>query len=154
MISAYVQKILCQTLVRSDVKAFTINMSWEFIFEMDVCAVTSSDYLVEYEIKVSRQDFRADFKKAKGKLNKHAWLSGVQKGNKWQESKRPNRFYFVTPKGLVGSGEIPSHCGHLEVSSAGITVVKKAPLLHSNKVKPELILKVARNSCIKLVKFL
>lgn len=55
---------------------------------------------IGYEIKVNRSDFLND--------------------NKFQEYyKMCNELYFVTPKGLCQTNEIPEDCGLLEVSSTG-----------------------------------
>ena len=125
-------------------------------WECDMFSLTQSDYMNEFEIKTSRSDFFADFKKnvdgwaavrMRGKnpyglkqgeydalsrpILKHQLLSeGFERG--------PSRFWFCTPTRLVRPREIPCYAGHLEFYKRGKThirtiVRKKAPFLHREK---------------------
>lgn len=65
-----------------------------------------------YEIKISRSDF----------------LSEIRKPEKRKAAMRvSNKFFFVTPEGLVDPGEIPLDCGLLELQDGTLRVVVKAP---------------------------
>lgn len=70
-------------------------------YECDVFRITQSDFVFEYEIKISRSDFFADFKKSKG--DKH--------GDMANGTCKPNRFFFVVPENLVKVEEIPIYAG-------------------------------------------
>lgn len=100
-------------------------------WEMDVMRVLSTGYMVEYEIKVSRADFKADFKKAftswrdKEVVNKHVETS--------QGKRDCNRFFFVTPEGMITCNEVPKYAGLMYCSDEGVRIVKNAPLLHKRK---------------------
>jgi hypothetical protein len=68
---------------------------------------------IAYEVKVSRQDFKSEISDP-GKRNEGLALS--------------NQFYFVTPVGLVETGEIPEECGLIEILESGKLKFKvKAP---------------------------
>jgi len=71
--------------------------------ESDLISVTKAGYINEYEIKLTRSDFRADFKK-----HKHNRLKNNLK--QWRSC-----FWFVAPVGLIKLGEIPDYAGHIEV---------------------------------------
>lgn len=102
-------------------------------FEMDLFKLTKSGLVVEYEIKVSRSDFKSDFNKSfevydftnGGRRivvkNKHVELAAGRAG--------VNRFWFVVPAGLIKAAEVPRHCGLIEFTAGRLTVTKNAPLI-------------------------
>lgn len=97
--------------------------------ECDVFRINKSDFVIEYEIKISRADFFADFKKTGLTDNKHEKLkTGI--GNYC-----PNRFFFVMPAGLVDISEIPSYAGLITYDGKWLTIIKSGKLLHKNKFK-------------------
>lgn len=111
-------------------------------WECDVCCVTDRRYFAEYEIKISRSDFFNDAHKAAFKSEhaprKHDIYRGTvdAKLHRWREVPRPRQFYFVTPPGLIALGEVPSHCGLIEIDtdirargSWGVQIVRRAPCL-------------------------
>lgn len=100
------------------------NFFYHF-WECDVFRLQSNGFIIEYEIKMSVSDFKADFSKKKGDINKHEHI---------REGKRCNRFFFVTPKGLIDPKEIPDYCGLMEFDGRYFTVPKPAKLIHRNKV--------------------
>ena len=60
-----------------------------------------------FEIKVFRGDF----------------LNELNKSKKWKDALfLANQFYFVAPRGLISSNEIPKECGFMEVSKKGTRV--------------------------------
>lgn len=67
---------------------------------------------VAYEVKVSRSDFLAEMNNPAKR--KAALLYS-------------NRFYFVTPVGLVRADELPPEAGLIEVDDVGSRVVVEAP---------------------------
>lgn len=72
--------------------------------ECDVFQITKSMYWVEFEIKLSVSDFRADFKKVK----KHRALAE-------RAPNIPRRFWYVMPDIIADKveGEIPEYAGLL-----------------------------------------
>jgi hypothetical protein len=97
------------------------NFYFNGFYEMDVFKLSKSGYVTEYEIKISRSDFFADFKKSA----KHKGLS---------EGKcQCNRFIFATPENLIELDEVPKYAGWVTVRDNGSVVVQKtAPMLNKN----------------------
>lgn len=118
--------------------------------ESDMLRVMPSMLTAEYEIKLSRADFKADMKKPKHKRFEQGvarpTLQGLF-GNYTFTAKRnviPNRFSFVVPENLVMIEDIPPYAGlyyaiertHNYRHSVNIKEVKKPPLIHSDKFSP------------------
>lgn len=121
-------------------------------WESDVFAITPSDGMAyEFEIKVSRSDFRADFEKQE----KHRWLSNhrlpmlLRRGRERSASAKlgarstftylprvetiPNRFYYVAPAGVIPKDEVPRYAGLIEIMDGKIVYTKRAPTLHTER---------------------
>jgi len=145
-------------------------------WESDYFLQMRSGYHYELEKKISRSDFKADFKKT----SKHWQLSHGKrevitaqggKGLSFLSSEQiakferdikdilhrkqryredgydvwlysrivmrdniiPNRFYYITPKGLLKKSEIPDYAGLLEYTDDQIRTVKHAPFIHKRK---------------------
>lgn len=92
-------------------------------FEMDVLSLNKQGYLTEFEVKVSKSDFKADKKK---KFKSHWYESG-------NETMCPNRFYYVCPEGLISIEELPTYAGLIYYSEQGLTTIRKAPMLHKKQ---------------------
>ncbi len=126
-----------------------------FVFdnwELDFFVVTKAGLGVEYEVKVSRSDFFADMKKEA----KHLTLSTRRMYGTYQERegkrlvkkireldipiKMPNRFYYVVPMDLIKLEEIPEYAGLMYVSNYQLIEVKKAPMLHKEKLDYKMFL--------------
>lgn len=98
------------------------NVSWLLIWEADILSINKSGYLTEFEVKVSRSDFKADAKK-----RKWSWFEMKI------ETQLPNYFYYACPVGLIGIDEVPKFAGLVYVGPDGVEVIKKASLLHKQK---------------------
>ncbi len=110
-------------------------------WESDFLQVTKADYATEYEIKVSRADFKADSKK----VEKHEILARDRPGERTFSYRspipirRPTRFFYVVPAKMLCAVEVPDYAGLIEVtdptSGWGMTELKPAPRLpHSVKL--------------------
>lgn len=105
-------------------------------FECDVFVVTGDGYSIEYEIKLTVSDFKADRRKAW----KHRRLAGEYEGRF-----RPTRFFYVVPRGLIKLVDIPDYAGLVYVEIIGEPpschecVVREAPRLSKTKVPEEMI---------------
>lgn len=123
-------------------------------FECDLFNVTKAGFFHEFEIKLTRSDFRADAEKAdrpvfNGPLiTKHSRLAAA-------DPKGPCIFWFVTPRDLVQPSELPPWAGLIYIwryprpngwHRLGIEIKKKAPRLHKQKLDPD-TLKSAQASC-------
>lgn len=76
--------------------------------EMDLCSVLKSGVVHEYEIKISKQDFRRDCKKTK----KREILTKIQANSKDRPLRSaPNHFVYVLPDKLVDPAEVPDFAG-------------------------------------------
>lgn len=125
-------------------------------WENDVLAVTKSGYWIEHEIKVTKSDFNDDSKKVKELRDRdNGWRTGISK-NKHDLLKEganfgPNNFYFVIHEKLEGQVEIPDWAG-VKIAQQGksrvfISILKKAPRLHSEKTITQEMINSAMRSC-------
>lgn len=100
---------------------------------MDIFKLTKSGLVVEYEIKVSRADFKNDFSKSYEVYDFSNGGRRIVVKNKHVEMAAGrtdiNRFFFVMPAGLVRLAEVPKHCGLIEFNSGRLTITKNAPLI-------------------------
>jgi len=115
-----------------------------FGWEADLVAISEAGRAIEYEIKVSRSDFKAD-NKGHHKIRKHQNLQ-------FRTPNCPNSFYYAVPAGLIKVEEVPEYAGLLTVCvhilkgefqlASGrrtqefpvVEIVKRAPLLHGNAI--------------------
>jgi hypothetical protein len=122
--------------VRGHAYDIIIPNFYYFGYEMDLFKLSSSGFISEYEIKISRADFFNDFKKGKTTFNfrNENWRDTVIVAK--HDAIKSNRFWFVVPAGLVETKEVPKHAGLLAFNKyGGLEVIKNAPLI--NKAKPE-----------------
>lgn len=108
--------------------------------ESDVFMIHKSNMLVtEFEVKISINDFKADFKKTFKHWKMQNPLSG-------EHSYCPSYFYYSCPKNLINISLIPNYAGLIYVDEFGeIEIIKKAPLLHKNKITQKALLGVLEN---------
>jgi hypothetical protein len=119
-------------------------------WESDFFVLTKSGYAVEFEIKVSRADFKADkLKTAKHSILQHGYYDKKvfqsmywhPESGKWvkpdpvytqkEHKNRPHKFYYVVPSGLLASSEVPKYAGLICINPNGsLEIVKPAPLIH------------------------
>lgn len=103
--------------------------SYIYDWESDMLAINKiNGYVTEYEIKISRSDFKNDFTKSK----KHQLISDTYSYN-FNSKFVPNYFYYVTPPGLIDKIELPDYAGLIEIGIMKPRIVKKAPKLHKLK---------------------
>ncbi len=132
--------VLMKSLYEKSSSIFCTNFQAMGFSECDVLRITPSNIVYEYEIKTSRSDFKADFKKK----YKHSRLSNtISKNNeyiKWSGHPGiPNYFTYVVPKDMVKPTEIPEYAGLIYVEGDNIEIIKKAPKLHNFKANETLI---------------
>lgn len=109
-------------------------------WEMDVCVLKPSGYTTEYEIKISRSDFKADFNKSEWSKQMVKRFAGREdqfdnklKHDQIKSGMRCNRFFFVVPFQMVLPEDVPDHCGLIYHREGTLTIVKNAPLLGKSK---------------------
>ena len=122
--------------------------------ETDVLIVKPNGLIYDVEVKVSVQDYKADFKKVKKhQILKYGYhtkpkdsyvlLAGNKRRTKIKAgepipAQRPNRFYYCVPENLIGLKDLPKYAGLLYVMEDGsIKKVKEAKLLHKEKLDYE-----------------
>lgn len=79
-----------------------------FNWESDVISVTRSGFIHEFEIKVTRADFKQDGKKDRARLLCDPVVTGFWGSH---TCSRPNYFYYVVPQGLIQPEEVPEYAG-------------------------------------------
>lgn len=125
-----IQKALFQKLADRQHKWICPNIRLDAFYqngEMDLISVNKSDFLTEFEIKISRSDFKADCKKRKHSMRKFL-------------DKLPNYFYYVTPKDLIKVEEVPDYAGLIYIDfeqkylTDYVQTIKKSPLAHKKAI--------------------
>lgn len=98
---------------------FVFRYDWE----SDYFCVNKEGYSFEIEVKISKADFKNDFKKEKHKL----FLD--------KDTKRlvPNRFYYAVPRGLIKETDLPPYAGLIIVDGSHATIEKRAPFINKKK---------------------
>jgi len=112
--------------------------------EMDVAKVTSTEYIYEYEIKVSRGDFLKEAKNFTEKIDrqkywKHSMMSetfnSIKKRYNRKTNSIPNKFYFVCPENLISKDEILDYQGLIYVDdNFNFKIIKEANFLHKEHI--------------------
>ena len=111
-------------------KKYEITNLYVFDWESDYLAITQSGLFYEVEIKISRADFKNDFK---NKGNKHLILEHNPKAP-YTHLGMPNYFYYAVPAGLIKAEEVPDYAGLIYVRPWGVYVEKEAKKLHADKL--------------------
>jgi hypothetical protein len=135
------QDILWLEIQRNHSMKLEIPNTSLWFWESDLIAVTGSDFCHEYEIKISRADFRADA----NKKNKHRILKSATGG--------PNYFWYVCMPGIIDEADVPKYAGLIHLIPAKLNVrhrtgyntvvkattvmkiIKQAPRRHATKMK-------------------
>jgi hypothetical protein len=128
-----------------------------FGWEADMLMIMPSLRVHEFEIKISRADFKKDAEKYKHQhINDK--LNGVENRshNYWTTIQvntitPANHFWYAVPEGLVKLEELPRYAGLIFVRQSinypnlyEIQLVKKAPLLHKEKLSVEKQIQIMR----------
>lgn len=96
--------------------------------EFDAIHITDAKYAIGYEIKCSKADFKADFKK-----QRHSFLNRGNYLNKTLGIYIRN-FYFVIGNFDLTLDEVPAYAGLMVAAHHCLTIVKPAPRLWKEKV--------------------
>lgn len=112
---------------------YKLYNSYVFNWESDFFSTTSDNrYIYEVEVKLSRSDFFADFKKGE----KHTSLTTAMGLKLFNEihTQTPNRFYYCCPEGMIKKEELPPYAGLIYLNENGTSArqVKTAPMIHKN----------------------
>lgn len=156
--SKNIESALAMFLYEKQHSPISTRFTGHGLSECDVISVSKSDYIYEWEIKISRSDFRADFNKDKHKLmlERNCTKSRmIKEGNTKVKDilyLTCNYFNFVVPTGLVTIEEVPEYAGLIYMDeSLNFNIIKKAPLLHKEKASYNFIRQLSHNLTCKLV---
>ena len=117
-------------------------------WECDVFRLTQAGYFYEYEIKLTRADFKADVRKTSkpyGRFRNGAWSQPAKR--KYEELRArsihaPKQFWYIVPEDLVTEDEIPPFAG-LMYATLGrynyftLSKVVEAPMVNNNPMGRE-----------------
>lgn len=118
-------------------------------YEMDVFKLSKKQLVVEYEVKISRADFKNDFKKFTTDygLFDEVKLEFMEKKDTLKHDvlaagRGASSFFFVVPEGLVHRNEVPKHAGLMYFRTAGTMmpggVLQDVDYLYTEKPAPVL----------------
>lgn len=137
-----VQKALFDCYVQRGHILITPNAQLWF-WEVDlITVIPGSMRIIENEIKVTRSDFKADFKK-----RKHNFIGRA-------DNYGPNYFRYVVPKGVCKEGELPAYAGLIEFElrdslfdgqlQLSLREKKRCPILHRQPIDKQTILSLSK----------
>ena len=148
-----------ETFQRYEIVAPNIYLDWQFN-EMDLLGLRKSGYIDEIEIKLSKSDFLADFKKTvqvkssyKCIVSERYAYDGYFKKTKHHAIKdglpHCNYFSFLMPEDLAKKCEIPEYAGLYlykidKFGDGKVREVKTAPLLHKRKISDRFKYEIGR----------
>ena len=124
---------LSNNLLSSSAIRYLMNNLYVFSnsWESDYLSLTNSGYFYEGEVKISKSDFKADFKKEK----KHLILESNFNKTQTDNNLCPHYFFYAVPEGLIDVSEVPEYAGLIYMIDVYpyYKWVKKSPLLHKEK---------------------
>lgn len=100
------------------------NITPLFRWEMDLMSLSKSGTMYEFEVKVSRSDFKADGKKRKDYFYAEGTLV-----DRWA----PNYFSYACPDGMIQPEEIPTFAGLYYCNNGAVTEVRAPKRIHKIK---------------------
>lgn len=134
-----IQKLLTEKYGQNSRYAVPNIYVFRYDWETDFFVQKENGYSYEFEIKISRSDFFADFKKTtKHEILKTGKASPKSEFEKERQILRPNRMFYVTPFDLIKPEEVPQYAGLMYASQSYIKTVKNAPLIHKEILNLEI----------------
>ena len=136
-----IQNILYRHLKKRGHTMITPNAKHVFHgWEADMISVTKAGYTNEFEIKISKADFYADFKKPN---NKHLSL-------KERRAEIPSYFWYVTTGFTIADDGVPEYAGNIRITKRlcepgyWITILKPAPRLTKETITTKQLMSLYR----------
>lgn len=123
-----IQEAICRRELNYN-KFVAENVNNFLVGEADVLSLTPYGYTTEFEVKISRNDFKADAKKTKWR-HYNRELEGMID----QYAMVPNYFYYVCPENLINESEIKPYQGLIYIVEGEALLIKKAKRIHSVKL--------------------
>jgi hypothetical protein len=148
--SKNIEAALCMYLYQKSHSPITTHFTGMGLQECDVISISKSNYIYEYEIKISKADYKKDFIKEKHNHIINEKYTKTRKGE--LVYLLPNYFNFVTPKDLISIDEVPDYAGLIYMNEDGsFEIIKKPKLLHKTTANELFIRKLAHNLSCKLI---
>ena len=133
-----IQNILFNWLVRKRGHQIAVPNTYLYNWEADLISITRSNFVHEYEVKISKSDFRAD----ENKKAKHRTLCENKSA-----THSPKHFWYVSPADLIPLDEIPDHAGLIYIVKRNRpSIIKKAPILSKEPATEKQIKKLLLGS--------
>ena len=144
---------------------YTVDNLYVFEWESDKLIWTRAGYIYEFEIKISRADFKNDFKHKKekhiilqGPTEKEQMMPDFYRSYEWNKHlyasieelratlkptdryyivnhRKPNYFYYVVPEDLISPEEVPEYAGLVYVRKKNTGLVIAKKAPQLHKVK-------------------
>lgn len=148
--SKNIESAMCMYLYEKKHSPISTRVKISGLQECDVISVSKSDYIYEYEIKISRSDFKKDFIKEKHNHILNEKFTYTRKGELL--FRICNYFNYVVPRDLISIDEVPEYAGLIYINDDfTFEIIKKPKLIHKTKATPEFIRQLAHNLSCKLI---
>lgn len=148
--SKNIESAMCMYLYQKSHSPITTRFTGAGLQECDIISVSKSDYIYEYEIKISRSDFKKDFIKEKHNHILNEKFTYTIKGELL--FRICNYFNYVVPRDLISIDEVPEYAGLIYINDDfTFEIVKKPKLIHKTKATPGFIRQLAHNLSCKLI---
>ena len=126
------------------------NIYYHKRWESDFLSMSKAGYLHEVEIKLTKSDYKADFKK---KRKTYGGKEGKSKHAQIESGALVSYFWFAMPEGLVELEEVPEYAGVIYVrKSKGLLTLhpaRPAPKLNKNPIGAEGIRRILQKTTWK-----
>ena len=113
---------------------YKLQNTYVFNWESDFFCISTSNYIYEIEIKISRSDFKNEF-------NKTVNFKGIKKIDYLidnNETFKPNKFIYACPYGLIKKEDIDKNFGLIYINPANLfckhEIIQNARFLHKEKL--------------------
>src|SRR3990172_4332407 len=106
---------------------YKLKNTYVFMWESDFFAISSSRYCIEVEVKVSKADFKADYKKI-------LW-NGITKHDNILNPEykfKPHKFCFACPEGMIDRKEINPLYGLIYIKDYNARYIQNPKFLHKD----------------------
>lgn len=144
----FTETLICDTLNThyNGNARYKLANAFIFMWESDFFVQKDNGYCYEFEVKISRSDFNCDKKKVdKHRILKNGcypttrsiFVDGKFKDvltGETEESRRPNKFYYVVPTGMISAYDVPVYAGLMYCNGYSLETIKEAPFLHKDKL--------------------
>ena len=125
--------------------------SYFFSWESDMLAFNEDGEVIEFEVKLSASDFRADKNK-----QKHLFMNCRDMAQR----RIPSKFYYACPAGVIYPKSLPDHAGLIWMDTAkksrfskcGARIIKPAPVLTGERMGEHEWLSIIEKSNEKMIK--